>query len=140
MFYDTATNETVLMFQGYAKTFLSQFPLHTNASCMFVTLLPSFTENSPSFFPRVSPGRRFLTLQTAAHAQISAYKVCVIESCYKPRHVTRVSVLGKATKSKDKNSRVLAKEDFFLRDEPITLACGCDDGSLSLLVKNVRGF
>ena len=115
MFYDTATNKTVLMFQGYAMTFLSQFPLHTNASCMFVTLLLSFQcllQRIPSFFPRVSPGRRFLTLQTAARAQISAYKVCVIESCYKPRHVTRVSVLGKATKSKDKNSRVLAKEDF----------------------------
>ena len=54
--------------------------------------------------------------------------------------MTRVSVLGKATKSKDKNSLVLAKEDFFLREEPITLTCGCDDGSLSLLVKNVRGF
>lgn len=55
--------------------------------------------------------------------------------------MTRVSVLGKATKSKDKNSRVLANEDFFfLRDEPITLTCGYDDGSLSLLGKNVRGF
>ena len=54
--------------------------------------------------------------------------------------MTRVSVLGKATKSKDKNSRVLAKEDFFLRDEPPTLTCGYEDGSLSLLVKNVSGF
>lgn len=54
--------------------------------------------------------------------------------------MTRVSVLGKATKSKDKNSRVLAKEVFFWRDEPLTLTCGCDDGSLSLLAKNVSGF
>ena len=57
--------------------------------------------------------------------------------------MTCVSVLGMATKSKDKNSRLLAKDDlffFFLRDERLTLTCGCDDGSLSLLVKTVSGF
>lgn len=80
-----------------------------------------------------------MTLQTSTAAR-AQNKVCVIESCYKRRHVTRVSVLGKATKSKDKNSRVLAKEDFFLRDEPLTLTCGCDNGSLSFLAKNVIGF
>lgn len=61
MFYDTATNETVLMFQGYAMTFLSQFPLHTNASCMFVTLLPSFTENS-LLLPQSPSGQAFLDI------------------------------------------------------------------------------
>ena len=51
--------------------------------------------------------------------------------------MTCVSVLGKATKSKDKNSRLLAEEElsfFFLRDERLTVTCGCDDGTLSLLV------
>ena len=74
--------------------FCRNFPfIQTQAACLW--LFFPLLQRIPSFFPRFSPGRRFLTLQTAAHAQISAYKVCVIESCYKPRHVTRVSVLGK---------------------------------------------
>ena len=61
MFYDIATYKIVLMFRGYGMTFLSQFPLHTNASCMFETLLLSFTENS-LLRPKSLSGQLFLDI------------------------------------------------------------------------------
>lgn len=120
MFYNTTTNKIVLMFQGYTMTLLSQFPLHTNASCMFVTLLLSFTENS-LLLPQSQSGQAYLDYYKLLLARRSPpIKFASLSHVRKrPRHVTCVSVLARHPSQKIKIRGPWPRKNFFGGTNPL---------------------